>query len=308
MNSTGLLDEDTEEALNEFGILDEEIKTMDKSLLNGLSQGEIVCVNNMYYEEDDENQLKAMSQDAIDEIISKKYAKDISKVDTDSVLDKVNKLWNQKVSATMISSDTSTSACNSGKLQQTVIVYKTTAKDKLKVYYMARWLEPPHSRGTDFCGVWIQKGTVDVNSVSTEYVCHYQVYNTSMGRNICVKDVTNNGAPIIARKEGRGVIVKKKLYSTWAELKGYTYKPFKLKWLNEYIKIQYDVCLSRGDFQYNNVVGDYCHKTDSTQVNTSVGFSSSGAISLSFSGSTKSNYTHIAPNVSTTFYYSSSGK
>lgn len=308
VNNTGLLDEDKEETLNEYGILDEEIKTMDKSMLNGLSQGEIVCVNNMYYEEDDESQLKEMSQDAIDNTISEKYAKDISKVDTDSVLDKVYKLWNQKVSARMINSDSSTSACNSGKLQQTVIVYTTAVKNKLQVYYMARWIDPPHSRGTDFCGVWIQKGTVDVNSVSTEYVCHYQVYNKSMGRNYCAKDVTNNGAPVIARKEGKGVIVKKKLYTNWSELKVYNYKPFQLKWVNEYIKIQYDVYLSSGDFQYNNVVGDYCHKTDSTQVNASVGFSSSGAISISFSGNSQSNYTHIAPNVSTTFYYSSSGK
>lgn len=302
---TGLIDSSKEEELNEMGFFDSQIESMDQETIQNIENHEVVQAANVYYQVNEKKELIQMSQDKIDTVISQKYKKQIQKVDSDDSSNWFDKLWNTKAKAATKAYDYSKKSVNSGVLQQGVMVTTTGEKGILRVWYQATWLESPHCRGIDICGVSVKYGTPVTRTVNTEYYYNYKVHNKYSGQLIQHKEKTVTPKYYI---KNNGVIVSQNLFSQWSKIQSSNWEPFKMS-LNEYIKIEYDISIPSSNYRdLNLVVADYWHKKDSTTYQFNPSFSADGSISLGLSSSQTSTYTHIAPNLAENFTYTSGNK
>lgn len=302
---TGLLDSSKEEELNEMGFFDSQIEKMDKETINNIQNHEVLEAANVYYQVNDKEELVKMSSDKIDSVISKKYENQIKKVDSRGYISQLNKLWNMKAKAATKAYDYSKKSVNSGVLQQGVMITTTGKQGILRVWYQATWIESPHCRGIDICGVSVKYGTPVVSTVNTEYYYNYKVHNTYTTQLIQHEEKTVVPKYYI---KNNGVIASQNLYSQWSKIQSSNWTPYKMS-LNEYIKIEYDVSIPSDKYKdLNLVVADYWHKKDSTTYQFNPSFSSDGTISLGLSSSQTSTYTHVAPNLAENFTYTSGNK
>lgn len=302
---TGLIDSSKEEELNEMGFFDSQIESMDKETIHNIENHEVVEAANVYYQVNEKNELVKMSSEKIDTIISKKYKSQIQNVDSEDYLSWLDKLWNIKAKAATKAYDYSNKSVNSGVLQQGVMVTTTGEKGILRVWYQATWLESPHCRGIDICGVSVKYGTPVAKTVNAEYYYNYKVHNNVTGQ--LIKHEENTVIPKYYVKN-TGVIASQNLYSQWSKIQSSNWYPYKMS-LNEYIKIEYDISIPSDNYKdLNLVIADYWHKKDSTTYQINPSFSTDGSISLGLSSSQTSTYTHIAPNLAENFTYTSGNK
>lgn len=302
---TGLIDSSKEEKLNEMGFFDSQIESMDKETIDNIENHEVVQAANVYYQVNDKNELVELSSDKIDAVILKKYKSQIEKIDSKGYLSRLNSLWNMKAKAATKAYDYSNKSVNSGVLQQGVMVTTTGEKGILRVWYQATWLESPHCRGIDVCGVSVKYGTPVVNSVNAEYYYNYQVHNTVSKQRI--KHEEKSVVPNYYVKNC-GVIASQNLYSQWNRIETSNWYPYKMS-LDEYIKIEFDISIPSNRYKdLNLVTADYWHKKDSTTYQINPSFSSDGTISLGLSSSQTTTYTHVAPNLAENFTYTSGNK
>ena len=72
-HDTGILDEKKEQMLNEMGIMDQQLVSMDKKTIDSIENHEIISAVNVYYQVNSEGLLEKISADEIDEIASQTY-------------------------------------------------------------------------------------------------------------------------------------------------------------------------------------------------------------------------------------------
>lgn len=305
---TGILNSEKEEKLNELGIFDDQIESMNQETIDNIEKHEIVDASNEYYQVDEQKgTLVRIGAERIDKVIGEQYKDEIEKVSSNGILSHIYNLWNPKAKAATIRGyDYSKKSVNSGILQQGVMVTTTGETGKLRVWYKATWITSPHCRGIDICGVYTSFGTPLVDTINTTYYYDYTVRDISP-RGSVVRHEKNTVIPNYYYKSN-GVIVSQNLYSQWKKIEASTLYPFAYT-LDEYIQIEYDLAIPKSKYKdYNMVLADYWHKKDSTTYTINPTFSSDGTISLGLSSDKTSTYIHISPNLAANFTYSSGNK
>ncbi len=302
-HDTGILDEKKEQMLNEMGIMDQQLVSMDKKTIDSIENHEIISAVNVYYQVNSEGLLEKISADEIDEIASQTYENEIKKVKSDSIL---NKLWNSKAKAADRAYNNSRNDVNSGVLQQGIIVSTSNQSGVLRVWYKAEWLSSPHCRGIDICGVSTKYGTPLVDTVSVSHFYDYRVTNTTPRGH----EVQHDSKTVVPKYyyNTRGVIATPNLYSSWSKIKSSNWYPYKMS-LKEYIVIEYDLAIDKKNYKSTNmIIADYWHKKDTTTYQINPSFSSDCTISLGLTSQQEKTYTHVSPNLAANFTYSSGNK